>query len=385
MDLLAGLAARFRDAAAANDSPVDPDDLLREDVDSDVEIGPEDPDAEDDALPPGGYPEDDPMDVAPVAAETVAEPPVVAAVPLEPAAPAAATCPPLPSNLNLLTVPKLREQLKWRGLDTSGLKAALHKRLKDAVQKSVPILDSLPEAPAAGPAPRQRSAAAVEEQAALWEPIDVSQIDRPVWTGPEESFEPAPDLGLKSSSHPKLYLDSFYDAGDRREQVTNSIRYRGWLKLNDNNTYAHAPDMTVKLNALAHATLLLQGLSPVPSQRDLHRVSFALKGHRAADLLTRDEWLVWKAHFHISNPQQAPKFGTPAWDELHKVRPLLEKILQRSLNNVAPGKKASLDEITIGFQGHHARLKQRCGKFKNAGDGFQVLSERNYHGHSCEE
>ena len=44
-----------------------------------------------------------------------------------------------------------------------------------------------------------------------------------------------------------------------------------------------------------------------------HRKSFAIKGHRAADLLTRDEWLWWKAHFHISDPRVAPKFGTRAW------------------------------------------------------------------------
>ena len=36
----------------------------------------------------------------------------------------------------------------------------------------------------------------------------------------------------------------------------------------------------------------------------------------------------------------------------------------------------SIDEITIGFQGHHARLKMRCGKFKRAGDGFQVCAPR---------
>ena len=34
----------------------------------------------------------------------------------------------------------------------------------------------------------------------------------------------------------------------------------------------------------------------------------------------------------------------------------------------------SIDEITIGFQGHHARLKLRCGKFKRAGEGCQVCS-----------
>ena len=34
-----------------------------------------------------------------------------------------------------------------------------------------------------------------------------------------------------------------------------------------------------------------------------------------------------------------------------------------------------IDEITIGFQGNHARLKLRCGKFKRAGDGFQVRAK----------
>ena len=130
--------------------------------------------------------------------------------------------------------------------------------------------------------------------------------------------------------------------------------------------------MTTARNALAHGMLLLQGMNPVPSQRHLHRKSFAIKGHRAADLLTRDEWLWWKAHFHISDPRNAPKFGTRGWDELHKVRPLLERFLRKCLTNVKGGRKASIDEITIGFQGHSARLKQRCGKFKRAGDGFQV-------------
>lgn len=110
----------------------------------------------------------------------------------------------------------------------------------------------------------------------------------------------------------------------------------------------------------------------MPSQRHMHRKSFAIKDHRAADCLTRDEWLQWKAHFHISDPRTAPKFGTKQWDELHKIRPFLEKFLMRCLKNVKGGRKASIDEITIGFQGHSARLKQRCGKFKRAGDGFQV-------------
>ena len=47
------------------------------------------------------------------------------------------------------------------------------------------------------------------------------------------------------------------------------------------------PDITARTNALAHCTLLLQGLNPVPDQRRMWSHSFAFKGHRSADLLTR--------------------------------------------------------------------------------------------------
>ena len=65
-------------------------------------------------------------------------------------------------------------------------------------------------------------------------------------------------------------------------------------------------------------------------------------------------------------------YGTAAWDELHKVRPLLDAYLAACVKNIEAGRKFSIDEITIGFQGHHVRLKLRCGKFKRAGDGFQA-------------
>ena len=53
---------------------------------------------------------------------------------------------------------------------------------------------------------------------------------------------------------------------------------------------------------------------------------------------------------------------------------MLDAYLHACINNATAGRKFSIDEITIGFQGHHARLKMRCGKFKRAGDGFQVQS-----------
>ena len=52
----------------------------------------------------------------------------------------------------------------------------------------------------------------------------------------------------------------FYEPAAREEQVQNSIRYQGFLKmeLGDKMPYKHASDMTMKRNSLAHCMLLLQ-------------------------------------------------------------------------------------------------------------------------------
>ena len=265
---------------------------------------------------------------------------------------------------------KLHLQLQWRGLATDGKKDKLKTRLADAVSHQVAVLDQLPgkarRTTAAGPSSRSEP---VE-----FEPIDRSKIERPVWTGPKGKFEPADHLDLTPDSHPMAYFNAFYDSSMRKDIVQNSIKYQGFLQMSKGAEARHpdAPRMDLRSVAFFHATLLLQGLNPVPSQRHLHHSSFSLKGHRAADLWARDEWIQVKAHFHVSDPALAPKFGDAKFDELYKVRPLLDHFLTNCVANVKPGREASIDEITIGFQGHHARLKQRCGKFKRAGDGFQV-------------
>ena len=357
MDGLAAAAAAARDAEAVPETLIEPEDLVRGELESDGEDGPDEPDEEADATPPGGH-EGGPEDPA-----TAQEPDQAGGAPDVVAGAEAA--PPPPEDLPKLKVAELKLHLAWRGLSEAGLKADLLERLTQALADNVAVLEALPGR--ARPSGGAASAAPQE----LWQALDATQVDRPVWTGPDGMFEPT-NKDLKSTTHPFEYMDEFYPKSFREQEVTNSKRYRGFLKLMDNDVYPGAADMTLATNALAHSTLLLQGLNPVPSQRHLHTSGFAIKGHRAADLLSRDEWKAWKAHFHVSNPQVSPKYGTREWDELHKVRPLLDDFLRNCLKNVKGGRKASLDEITIGFQGHSARLKQRCGKFKNAGDGFQA-------------
>ena len=89
---------------------------------------------------------------------------------------------------------------------------------------------------------------------------------------------PSPSLKFTENTHPFEYAEAFYPKKARDEQVR----------------HVHT----------AHAVL-------PPAIRG------AFKGHRSGDMLTREEWCAWKAFFHISDPNQAPSFGSKDWDELY--------------------------------------------------------------------
>ena len=351
-ELMAAAAAAVQAEEGANPSPDDDFDPQRGEVMSDLEEGPDDPDEEEDALRPGeldagGEDEEQPVEEAAAAAAEAAD------APGGPTEQGARNAPELPPSLSTLKVDELKEHLRWRGQPLSGNKPELLERLEKAVAEGLPVLESLGE----------RAARAAAPEANEWEALDSSKITRPVYTG-EAKFVPKPGLGFTPYTHPFEYMSAYYPKAVRDLEVENSTRYRHHLAANFKEIYPNAKRLDTKTNSLAHAILICQGLHPVPSQRDtLFRRSFAYKGSRAADLMTKTRWLEWKAFFHISAPGEAPTYGTRAWDELHKVRPMLDAYLKACVDNVVPGRKFSIDEITIGFQGHHARLKQRCGKF----------------------
>ena len=278
-----------------------------------------------------------------------------------------------PPNLDKITVAQIKEHLLWRGMTPRGvLKADFLEQLRAAVDTPLVSVKKYLEISGSSSSCRgtQSKSGAPKFQ---WEAVDAAKIDRPVYTG-EDKFTPTPDLGWTVKTHPFTYMDAFYPKKMRDQEVENSKRYRAYVKCYYKEVYAERPDISPKLNSLAHCMLLLQGLNPVPDQRRMFSRSFAYKAHRGADLMTKSDWLLWKAYFHVSDPRDTPSRDSRAWDELHKVRPLLDEFLSRCIANASPGRKASVDEITIGFQGHHAKLKQRCGKFKRTGDGFQVCS-----------
>ena len=134
----------------------------------------------------------------------------------------------------------------------------------------------------------------VTAEATVWEALDASKIDRPAYTG-NDKFVPKAELGFTPTTHPFEYMQAYYPRTVRDLQVENSNRYRHHLAANYKEIYPQAKKIDTKTNSLAHAMLICQGLSPVPTQRTIFRRSFAYKGHRGADLMTVSRWKEWKA------------------------------------------------------------------------------------------
>ena len=322
MEELAAAAAARQAAPELEERAVDPADADRACLPSDDEDGPPEVDEDYDAAAPDGADDEEPDDAQPDDAAAPATVPAAA-----PGGDALPVPPILPASIATLKVAELKEHLLWRGCATNGLKAELATRLQKALDDKATLLTPQQMATKGVTAATQEAGAKVK-----WEPIDPAKVDRPVYTGAEK-FEPNPALGWTHKTHPFVYMDGFYPKSVRDLEVANSTRYHGWIKAMYNEIYP-GYKATTRINSLAHSMLLLQGLSPVPDQRRMHSRSFAYKGHRGGDLLTRDEWIAWKACFHISHPGEAPRYGTKEWDELHKVRPMLDAYLNACTANL---------------------------------------------------
>jgi hypothetical protein len=358
--------------------PVDPDDMERDTLPSDDESGPENPDPElfagDAADEDADEEEEAHVDALATAAVALTGRSIAAAPALPTAAAGGATDAPgvpRPPGLHALTeadVPKLKvAELKmhlwWRGLSDAGLKPVLNERLCDALRRGLPLLDVL----AGG---RQPPPVAAPKWGA-WVDVDAAAISRPHFAG-DEDWKPSARVGLAANDHPFMWFNKYMSTAMREELVSNSNKYHAYLHALGKQVYPHAKKFNLEDLDLYLAMLILNGLSPVHSIKAMHMARWAIKGTRASDLLSRDRFREMSSLLHITAPIGEPKRGSREWDTLYKVRPLLDHFLQNAVDNVEPGLNASIDEITWGFQGRQADLKQRCGKFKRAGDGFQA-------------
>eukprot|EP00966_Prymnesium_polylepis_P045825 1060656-Prymnesium_polylepis.1 len=78
------------------------------------------------------------------------------------------------------------------------------------------------------------------------------------------------------------------------------------------------------------------------------------------------------AFHHPADPRKRAQKGKPGYDNYYQVRPTITDLKAVSEKMVVGGIDHAVDEQTIGHQGGApAGVKQKCGRYKAAGDGAQ--------------
>jgi hypothetical protein len=209
---------------------------------------------------------------------------------------------------------------------------------------------------------------------AKWLSLEAANIPaRPAFAGSEYPTLAPAYAHLTVGSKPEQFYEPFEPKADIEEEVKNSNLYKSHRHLQDGKEmYPNADKVTYKDIQYLGAARLLNGLDPARRKRAIWTQTFSVKGKRIADLFTQDRFKEVIASHHPADPRKRIDKGKPGYDNFYQVRPTLTRLNETSLKMSVGGKYKSVDEQTIGHQGGAPPgVKQKCGRFKAAGDGPQ--------------
>ncbi len=105
----------------------------------------------------------------------------------------------------------------------------------------------------------------------------------------------------------------------------------------------------------------LMGLNPKPSTNDYWKRDDIYHYPPIADKISRNRYRDISKYLHFNNNNTLSPPGTPSYDKLGKVRPLIDYLLSRFKSVYNPGRELAVDEAMIKFQGRSS-LKQYLPK-----------------------
>ena len=141
-------------------------------------------------------------------------------------------------------------------------------------------------------------------------------------------------------------------------------------------------ELTVpELKAFLGITILM-GVTQLPRLHCYWSTNYYLGAPHIVQALPRDRYLRILRELHFNDNSTAIPRGQPGHDRAHKVRPVLDSILQKCLTLYKPHKENSVDEAMVKFKGRSS-LKQYMPK-KPIKRGFKVWCRCDSHnGFTC--
>ena len=141
-------------------------------------------------------------------------------------------------------------------------------------------------------------------------------------------------------------------------QVMSDEQYAKWVHVNEEEIWAYM------------GFVILMGINHLPALSDYWKMDPTYWYGPIADRITRDRFFEISRYFHfVDNTTLLPR-GDPGYDKLGKVRPVIDLLSERFLQNYNPHRENSVDEAMIKFKGRSS-MKQYLPK-KPVKCGFKV-------------
>ena len=96
---------------------------------------------------------------------------------------------------------------------------------------------------------------------------------------------------------------------------------------------------------------ILMGLNPKPQLWCYWSTDEKFRCTWTASTMSQTRFKKLTQYLHICDTSATPARGTPGYDKLYKVRPLIDHLVPKLKENYNPSKNLSVDEAMIGFKG----------------------------------
>ncbi len=85
--------------------------------------------------------------------------------------------------------------------------------------------------------------------------------------------------------------------------------------------------------------------------------------------MSRNRFYAISRYLHFNDNELATHCGSPGYDKLHKIRPILETVELTFAQHYVPGRELSIDEQMIGTKARiNFRFSNTCLKSQRSGE-----------------
>ena len=99
------------------------------------------------------------------------------------------------------------------------------------------------------------------------------------------------------------------------------------------------------------AITIIMGIISYPRLEDYWTTSWPFSSTTISSIMSRDRFSLIMRFLHLNDSTQYVPKGQTGYDPLYKIRPFVNKLLDRFKQSYTPGRELSIDESMIGFKG----------------------------------